>query len=111
MEIESTNQGITCLTPPRSTHCALPAPRFLRHTSTMKARFVPLALALSAGVAFAAPPEPKFRPQEIDRIQIGYGLAIADVDGDKKPDIILADKKQFVWYQNPGAQADAKWPK
>lgn len=43
-----------------------------------------------------------FTPQTIDStIEIGYGLAIGDVDGDKKPDIILADKKQFVWYQNP----------
>jgi hypothetical protein len=35
-----------------------------------------------------------------DNIQIGYGLAVGDVDGDKKPDILLADKKQFVWYRN-----------
>ncbi len=39
---------------------------------------------------------------EIDaKIQIGYGVAVADVNGDKKPDIILADKNQIVWYQNP----------
>ena len=45
---------------------------------------------------------PKFRPHEIDAtIQIGYGLAIADVDGDAKVDIVLADKRQIVWYQNP----------
>ena len=45
---------------------------------------------------------PKFRAQEIDAgIQIGYGLAIADVDGDGKRDIILADNRQIVWYQNP----------
>jgi hypothetical protein len=35
-----------------------------------------------------------------DEIQIGYGLAVGDVDGDKKADILLADKKQFVWYRN-----------
>src|SRR5262249_51957096 len=29
------------------------------------------------------------------------GLAIGDVDGDGKPDILLADKKQIVWYRNP----------
>src|SRR5213082_1661814 len=57
----------------------------------------------AAWVAFAAdPPEPKFRAVTIDdKIQIGYGVTVADVDGDKKPDILLADKKQIVWYRNP----------
>jgi hypothetical protein len=42
-----------------------------------------------------------FRAQTIDsNISIGYGIALGDVDGDKKTDIILADKKQFVWYRN-----------
>lgn len=46
-------------------------------------------------------PEPQFVAQEIDSsVSIGYGLAIGDVDGDRKPDILLADKKQFVWYRN-----------
>jgi hypothetical protein len=44
---------------------------------------------------------PKFEAQLIDNnVAIGYGIAIGDVDGDKKPDILLADKKQFVWYRN-----------
>jgi len=44
---------------------------------------------------------PKFEAQTIDdQVAIGYGLAIGDVDGDGKPDILLADKKQFVWYRN-----------
>jgi len=44
---------------------------------------------------------PKFEAQVIDSaISIGYGLALGDVDGDGKPDILLADKKQFVWYRN-----------
>src|SRR5687768_2478510 len=59
------------------------------------------ALTLSALSTFAAD-QATFRHQEIDnKIEIGYGLAIADVDGDKKQDILLADKKQFVWYKNP----------
>lgn len=49
--------------------------------------------------------QPKFRAQTIDAtIQIGYGLAIADVQGDGKPDILLADKTQIVWYENPAWQ-------
>ena len=45
--------------------------------------------------------EPKFQAQVLDNnVAIGYGLAIGDVDGDRKPDILLADKKQFVWYRN-----------
>jgi FG-GAP-like repeat len=44
---------------------------------------------------------PKFEAQVIDSaISIGYGLALGDVDGDGRPDILLADKKQFVWYRN-----------
>src|SRR6266704_5704639 len=47
-------------------------------------------------------PVHNFSAVEIDtKIEIGYGVAVADVDGDKKPDILLADKKQFVWYRNP----------
>ncbi len=45
--------------------------------------------------------EPGFQAQVLDdNVEIGYGLAIGDVDGDGKDDILLADKKQFVWYRN-----------
>lgn len=69
---------------------------------TTLASILPLcSLALTSALA-ADPPEPKFKAVEIDnKIQIGYGLALEDVDGDKKTDIILVDKNQIVWYQNP----------
>lgn len=45
---------------------------------------------------------PQFREEVIDtEVGIGYGLALADVDGDGKTDILLADKDVIVWYQNP----------
>lgn len=76
----------------------------------MNRTFLLLSLA---SVAYAA--EPKFQAVTLDpAIQIGYGLAIADVDSDGKPDVLLADKKQFVWYQNPGPQSahdPAAWKK
>ena len=56
---------------------------------------------LFSSVVLNNSPEPKFLTQVLDsNIQIGYGLAIGDVDGDGKPDILLADKKEFVWYRN-----------
>jgi len=68
----------------------------------------PFVVLLPSAVFAADPPAandiplPKFERQVIDaNIQIGYGLAIGDVDGDGKPDILLADKKQIVWYRNP----------
>lgn len=42
-----------------------------------------------------------FIPEKIDDIEIGYGIVIGDVDGDGRNDILLADKKAFVWYRNP----------
>lgn len=61
-------------------------------------KFLSLLLALFVSTL---DPSPKFKAQVIDdTISIGYGLAIGDVDGDKKPDILLADKNEFVWYRN-----------
>lgn len=61
-----------------------------------------VSFILSALVFFIVKTDPpQFEAQLIDdNVAIGYGLAIGDVDGDKKPDILLADKKQFVWYRN-----------
>ena len=72
----------------------------------MKCRVLLLGFSLLVGggrlLQAGELPVPKFRAVEIDaKIEIGYGVTVADVDGDKKPDILLADKKQIVWYRNP----------
>ncbi len=49
---------------------------------------------------FAA--EPKFRQQDIDvEVGVGYGLQLADMNGDNKTDVVLTDKDKVVWYKNP----------
>ncbi len=66
----------------------------------LAACLVPLFLfgLVPAGVGAAGP----FRHAEIDsQIEIGYGVAVADVNGDGQPDVLLADKRAFVWYENP----------
>jgi hypothetical protein len=60
-----------------------------------------LLIALSAA---ADPPAgfPKFETQEIAKdLKIGYAVVSADVNGDKKPDIVVVDKERVVWYENP----------
>ncbi len=60
--------------------------------------FVVAALALGAPDAGA----PRFEAVTVDgKVGIGYGVAIADVDGDKKPDVLLIDKDILAWYRNP----------
>jgi Aldos-2-ulose dehydratase, beta-propeller domain len=58
---------------------------------------VPVCAALAA-----EPPSPSFKTVDVDtKVEIGYGVTVADVNGDKKPDILLADKNLIVWYENP----------
>lgn len=53
-----------------------------------------------------APPElplPRFERRVLDgRVGIGYGVAVTDVDGDRRPDVVLVDRDVVAWYRNPG---------
>src|SRR5262245_33354346 len=61
-----------------------------------------MLISSTALLAAADLAEPKFRTVEIDlKIENGYSVNVGEVDCDKKPDILVVDKKQIVWYRNP----------
>jgi hypothetical protein len=64
--------------------------------------YLPLLVVPYLSCSTAKETIPTFTGQEIDgNVSVGYGLAIGDMDGDGKSDILLADAKEFVWYRNP----------
>ena len=45
---------------------------------------------------------PEFKMQTIDdKVGVGYGVQLADMNADKKTDVILVDKDMVAWYENP----------
>ena len=61
-----------------------------------------LATAFFATPSVFAADFPKFKTQEIDKgLKIGYAVLTTDINGDKKPDIVVVDQHQVVWYENP----------
>src|SRR5437762_7570814 len=62
----------------------------------------PAVLALLNACGLFAADIVRFRPQEIATdLTIGYAVAVADINGDGKPDIVVVDKHRVVWYENP----------
>ncbi len=58
---------------------------------------------LSLTLAAAAAEFPRFEPQEIDPHagNVCYAATVADCNGDRKPDIVVATEDAVVWYENP----------
>ena len=68
----------------------------------MKASTVLILSLLGEAALGQAADLPSFRHVTIDdKVSIGYGIAIADMNADKKPDIVLCDASNIAWYQNP----------
>jgi len=69
----------------------------------MKSEVVVLGWAAVSATAVALDaPVPVFEAVVIDdAIKIGYGIAVADIDGDQRSDVVVADKAEVVWYRNP----------
>jgi hypothetical protein len=69
-------------------------------------RWIGLAVVAAIGwaaVARAADADfPKFRAQQLEaKLSVGYGVLLIDLNGDGKPDIVVADSKRVIWFENP----------
>jgi len=66
---------------------------------------IPVILAISLLVSAARAAEmpfPKFRAQQLEeKLTVGYGVLLIDLNGDHKPDIVVADSKRVIWFENP----------
>src|SRR5262245_34199167 len=59
-------------------------------------------LVVASAAVSADPPVVRFETQEIAKdLTIGYAVAVADINEDGKPDIVVVDKHRVLWYENP----------
>lgn len=71
----------------------------------VKNRILPLMLAaicLSVVCRAAERPFPTLKAQQLDeKLTVGYGVLLIDINGDGKADIVVADSKRVIWFENP----------
>lgn len=64
-----------------------------------------LAVTAAAGLSGAQTAGPRFQAQTVDpQIGIGYAVTLADMNGDRKADILSVNEHQVNWYENPSWQ-------
>ena len=64
--------------------------------------FVALIAGIVNLVSAAEPAFPKFKAQQLDeKVAIGYAVLLVDLNGDHTPDIVVADTKRVIWFENP----------
>jgi hypothetical protein len=85
-------------------------------SSSLSWRTLAIVSAVAAGAGAADAGSVTFEAQEIRAgFGVGYAVAIGDVNGDRRPDIVAINGTQLVWFENPSWQmhvvVDGKTPK
>lgn len=61
-----------------------------------------LALLVATSASAAETAFPKFKMEQIATdLTVGYAVIVADINEDKKPDIVVVDSRRVIWYENP----------
>jgi hypothetical protein len=69
----------------------------------MRVVVIAIAFGLLGSLPAGAADFPRFQAQEIDPHagEVCYAVTTADVNGDGKPDIVVATEDAVIWYENP----------